>query len=159
MISGAAWRPIHRFSSDLFSREGCWGYSTFNDLTGLDQRGQEACESARLVGRERTLLAPLDPVVHTNRAVLGKDFRQVPLAEKKALTEEYNRIILGFSPKIQTSNTGYSDEMRKIVFASSDGAYIEDEQPGIHIFCVAITRDGDLVQQVWETEGDVEGYQ
>jgi len=138
---------------------GGWGYSTFNDLTDLEKRVEEACESARLVGQSTTHFAPVEPVVDQRQAALVKDFRTIPLAEKKAQVEEYNRILLGYSPKIQTSTTGYGDSFRRITFASSEGTYIEDEQPDIFIFGVAVAREGDLVQQAFQSEGGMEGYQ
>jgi TldD protein len=84
--------------------KGGWGYATFNDLAELPKRVREACETARLVGRGTTHFAPCEPIVDSLKVKLIKDFRQVPLAEKKALTEEYNRIILGHHKSIQTSS-------------------------------------------------------
>ena len=67
--------------------KGGWGYATFNDLENLDQRVREACQTAKLVGRDESQLAEVDPVVDVIKAELVKDFRQVPLAEKKALMD------------------------------------------------------------------------
>src|SRR5512139_546513 len=39
--------------------KGGWGFSTFNDLEDLDERVKEACETSRLVGKERTFYAPV----------------------------------------------------------------------------------------------------
>ena len=38
--------------------KGGWGYATFNDLEDLPKRVREACETARLVGRDSTLFCP-----------------------------------------------------------------------------------------------------
>ena len=40
--------------------KGGWGYSTFNDLSDLEKRVEEACESARLVGREKSEFTPVN---------------------------------------------------------------------------------------------------
>ena len=79
--------------------KGGWGYATFNDIEDLERRVREACETARLVGKDQTYFAPVEPVVDSIKANLVKDFRRIPLAEKKALMEEYNRIILGHWPR------------------------------------------------------------
>ena len=138
--------------------QGGWGYATFNDLTDLPKRVGEACESARLVGHGKTEFAPLAPVVATHQASLEKDFRAIPLAQKKEQMESYNRLILEYHPKIQTSRLGYGDSFKKIWFASSEGSYIEDEQPNIYVFGVAVAREGDLVQTAFESQGGERGF-
>ena len=139
--------------------KGGWGYCTFNDLSDLPKRVGEACESARLVGRGKTEYAPVDPVVAFHPAQMEKDFREIPLVEKKKLLEGYNQIIMGYHPNIQTSVVGYGDRFKKIWFASSDGTYIEDEQPNIYVFGNAVARQGDLVQSGFETQGGCTSYQ
>ena len=138
---------------------GGWGYATFNDLDHLEKRVQEACEIAHLVGKEKTQLAPVTPHVDEVKAEMVKDFRLVPLAQKKALTEEYNTIILQRHPKIQTSITSYSDSFKTTYFASSEGAYIEEEVPNINLFMVGVARQDDIVQQRLQTGGGFSGYQ
>ena len=63
--------------------KGGWGYATFNDLGDLEIRVREACESARLVGKEESTFAEVEPVDDTIAARMDKDFRQVSLAEKR----------------------------------------------------------------------------
>ena len=139
--------------------KGGWGYATFNDLADLDKRVREACETAHLVGTDTTYYAPADPVVDEVKTNLIKDFRQVPLAEKKALMEEYNRIILGFHKSIQTSSIRYADSFKRIWFANSEGTYVEDEMPDVNLMTSAVGRDGDIVQTAFETGGGLDGYQ
>jgi len=139
--------------------KGGWGYATFNDLEDLPKRVGEACETARLVGTGTTYFAPSKPVVDIVSAKLVKDFRQVPLADKKALTEEYNRIVLGHHKNIQTSSVKYADSFKHIWFASSEGTYIEEEVPDVNMMIAAIAREGDIVQSGFQTGGSIDGYQ
>jgi len=139
--------------------KGGWGYATFNDLDDLPKRVGEACETARLVGRDQTYYAPVEPVVDVIRAKLVKDFRQVPLSEKKSLMEEYNRIILGHHKNIQTSSVRYADTFKTIWYANSEGTYIEEEKPDVNLMTGAIAREGDIVQNASETCGSADGYQ
>ncbi len=139
--------------------KGGWGYATFNDIADLLKRVREACETARLVGSGTSFLAPVEPVTATVKANLIKDFRQVPLAEKKNLMEEYNRIILGHHKSIQTSSIRYADSFKTIWFANSEGTYIEEEVPDTNLFTAAIGREGDIVQTAYETGGGFDGYQ
>jgi TldD protein len=137
---------------------GGWGYATFNDLENLGKRVSEACEAAHLVGQGTTMFASLEPVVAANHAEMEKDFRPVPLAEKQKLLEGYNNQVMQFHPSIQTTSTGYGDRFRKIWFASSEGAYIEDEQPNIYVFTSATARRDDLVQSAFEMQGGSQGF-
>jgi TldD protein len=139
--------------------KGGWGYSTFNDVSQVDARVKEACEAAHLVGKDKTQFATGVPVVDSIHVPLVKDFRQVALADKKALMEEYNQIVLKHNPKIQTSTAAYGDSFKNIWFASSEGAYIEEEQPDIFVFTLATARDGDNVQNAYERSGGSQGYQ
>ena len=139
--------------------KGGWGFATFNDLNDLSKRVHEACETARLVGRETTNFAFSPPVVDFLKAHMVKDFRLVPLAEKKALTEEYNQIILGYHKNIQTSSVRYADSFKQIWYANSEGTYIEEEVPDINIMLGAIAREGDIVQTGFTHDGGFEGYQ
>jgi len=138
---------------------GGWGYATFNDLSDLPQRVKEACKTARLVGKEQTFFAPVEQVVAEVPAKMEKDFRQVPLADKKALTEEYNKIILGHDSKIQTSAIYYGDRFKTVWYANSQGSYIKQEKPNIYMFLLAIARQDDIVQQAFEMNGGFDGYQ
>jgi TldD protein len=139
--------------------KGGWGYATFNDLADLPKRVKEACETARLIGTDTTYFSPVDPVVDVIKARFIKDFRHVPLAEKKTLVEEYNRIILGHHKSIQTSSVRYMDSFKKIWFANSEGTYIEEEVPDVNLITAAIAREGDIVQNGFETGGSIDGYQ
>ena len=139
--------------------KGGWGYATFNDLEGLDKRVREACETARIVGTERSQLAPVEAVQAALKADLVKDFRAVPLAEKKALMEEYNKIILGYHPSMQTSLVRYADSFKSMWYASSEGTYIEEETPDVNLMVIGVAREGDNVQNGFKVGGGIDGYQ
>jgi predicted Zn-dependent protease len=139
--------------------KGGWGYATFNDLEDLPKRVREACETARLVGNGTSFFAQVEPVEDVINARLIKDFRQVPLAQKKALTEEYNRIVLGHHKNIQTSSVRYGDSFKNIWFASTEGTYVEEELPDIYMVVSAIAREGDIVQTATESDGGLVGYE
>ncbi len=139
--------------------KGGWGYATFNDINDLKKQVREACLTARLVGNGKTYLSPTEVVVDSVKAELGEDFRQVPLADKKALMDEYNKIVLSHHAKIQTSNVRYADSFKSVWFANSEGSYIEEEVPDVNIYVGATARDGDVVQQGFESGGGADGYQ
>jgi TldD protein len=138
---------------------GGWGYATFNDISELEKQVKDACQTARLVGTEKTFLAAVEPVVDEIPAQMEKDFRTIALKEKKALAEEYNRIALGHHKSIQTTQTRYADSFKRVWYANSDGTYIMEEQPDVYIMVQATARDGSIVQNASESEGGTGGFQ
>ena len=139
--------------------KGGWGYSIFNDLNDLEKRVKEACSSARLVGKEQSKFAEVETVVDEIKASFGKDFRDISLSEKKSVIEEYNRIILSYSEKIETSAIGYNDTFGKIYYGNSEGTYIEDERPDASVSLLATAREGDNVQRGFESVAGGSGFQ
>ncbi len=139
--------------------KGGWGYATFNELSDLKSRVREASEIARLVGKGDTQFAPIEPVVDVVKAEMERDFREVPLAEKKAVAEGYNQIVLGYHPSIQTSNVRYGDSFKTMRYASSEGTYVEEEIPNLYMAVGATARRDDIVQNGFEATGGSEGFQ
>ncbi len=139
--------------------KGGWGFATFNDLSDLPSRVKQACESARLVGESQTHFAEVEPVVDETTATLERDFRGVPLADKKAIIEAYNEIILKHHERIETTNVAYRDAFRTVWFANSAGTFIEDERPDVTVSISATARDGDNVQHAFESVAGNRGFQ
>lgn len=139
--------------------KGGWGIATFNDLDDLEKKVEDAYDCARLTGRAKSQLAEVEPVVDSNAVSLKKDFREVPLAQKKALFEEYNNIIRTYHDKIQTTAVSYSDQFTKIWYANSEGTYIEDERSDIGAHLSAIARDGDDIQRAMEGAAGCYGFE
>ena len=76
-----------------------------------------------------------------------KDPRGVSLADKKALLDEYNQIIWSTSGAIHSSSISYGDGVRNVVFAGSNGTYIEQSKIDVTLNVRAMARDGGDVQQ------------
>ncbi len=125
--------------------KGGWGFVSFNDLNDLDDGIKRAIEQAKLVGKEKSQLAPVEPVVDT--VANGKDIPlTIPLAEKKKLLDEYNQIIWR-TPHLQTSVIGYSDSYKRTIFVNSSGSYIEQPRMDITLRISAVATDNGEVQQ------------
>ena len=126
---------------------GGWGFVSFNELSGLRDKVTLAVEQAHLVGKEESKLSPVAPVVDVVAPQIGKDPTTVPLAQKKQLLDEYNEIIWA-TPKIQTSLIAYGDGKKSVIFANSEGSYIEQTKVDLTVRILAITRENGDVQQV-----------
>jgi TldD protein len=126
--------------------KGGWGFISFNNISGLKEKVAIAVKQARLVGREESKLASVEPVVDIVPPRVKKDPASIPLAQKKALLDRYNEVIWGV-PNIQTSSIGYGDGRKKVIFANSEGTYIEQTKVDLTARFNAVARDGSNVQQ------------
>ena len=140
-------------------RDGGWGIATFNDCDDLPNKVQQAYECARVARSEEPVeLAPIPVSKDRITVALEQDFREIPLAVKKALAEEYNNILLSQSDKIVDTTTGYRDTFSRVFFANSEGTFIEAERPMISLVAAAIARDGDNVQTARESRSGQSGF-
>ncbi len=126
---------------------GGWGFVSFNELSGLRDKVALAVKQAHLVGKEESQLAPVAPVVDMVSPQIKKDPTSIPLAQKKQLLDEYNELIWA-TPKIQTSLIAYGDGKKSVIFANSEGSYIEQTKVDLALRIVVIAREDGDVQQV-----------
>ncbi|PKN88390.1 MAG: hypothetical protein CVU46_01090 [Chloroflexi bacterium HGW-Chloroflexi-8] len=137
-----------------------WGVVTFNDLDDLNAMVDQAYQCARVGTVPDPIdLTPAEPVESVTTAMLGRDFRDVPLSEKKALAEHYNQILLGHNDRIVDTQSIYSDIFTHLILANSEGTYIEQDKPSVVIGAFATARDGDNVQQADEVFSSTRGYE
>jgi len=140
-------------------KDGGWGIATFNDRDDLPTRVEQAYQCARVVQVEESIpLAPIPVSEDRITFTMEHDFRGLTMADKKALAEEYNNILLGHSDRIVDTQCGYSDVFSRVFFANSEGTFIEEERPMITLWLVAIARDGDNVQTAMEARSGQNGF-
>jgi TldD protein len=134
-------------------RKNGWGVVTFNNLEDLLTRVDQAYECARVGQAEEPIeLAPVAAIQDSIRVFLDRDFRDVSMAEKKAVAEGYNEILRGHSGKIIDTQSIYTDSFTQVTFASSEGSFIVEERPNVLIAQFAAARDGDNVQSAHESK-------
>jgi len=126
---------------------GGWGFVSFDNLSDLPGRIELAVKQARLVGKEESELAPVEPVVDIVSPEIGNNPLTIPLAEKRQLLDEYNALIWR-TPKLQTSIIAYGDSHKKVIFLSSPGSYIQQERSDIALRLTAVAAEDGEVQQV-----------
>jgi TldD protein len=139
-------------------RSGGWGVATFNTLDSLEERVEQAYQSARLVQGEEVRLAEVPPVHDEMRITLAEDFRQVPLKAKQELIASYNDILLSF-PRVVDSEATYADQFSTVTYANSEGSYIVEERPMVLTALVATARDGNKVERAHDGLGVPAGYE
>lgn len=140
--------------------KGGWGFASFNRLSSLKERIEEAIAAARLVGDEETLLAPVASIQDSRQIPLtGTDPRHVPLAEKKHLCHRYAEILRSVDDRIATTSVRYGDSAQRIILATSDGTLIEQSWIDLEMRFAATARNGETVQTGRETTGSRKAYE
>ncbi|UKO98958.1 TldD/PmbA family protein [Nostoc sp. UHCC 0870] len=140
--------------------KGGWGLSSFNQLSTIKERIEEAVASARMVGDEETLLAPIDPVqAICSLPLTGKNPRQVTLAQKKELCDRYTELLKAEDYRITTTSVRYSDSSHKIILATSEGTLINQSWVDMEMRFAATARNGETVQTGRETTGSRKAYE
>ncbi len=139
---------------------GGWGFASFNQVSTLTDRIEEAIAAARLVGNEETLLAPIQLVQDTCiLALKGTDPRLVPLAEKKALCDRYADILHNVDHRIATTSVRYGDSIQRVILATSEGTLLEQSWVDMEMRFAATARSGATVQTGRETIGSRKAYE
>lgn len=138
--------------------KGGWGRATFDSLSDLARAVDEACQCARMVGRKKTKLAEVERIVDAEIiAMMKRDPRGVPLADKAKMVEAYSEIIMA-GEGVETSDVSYMDEFRTVYFASSRGAYFREDRPACGLALSATARDGELVQRASEGKRSTDDF-
>jgi TldD protein len=140
---------------------GGWGFTSFNSLDDLNERVRLAVHQARLIGKEVSRMAEVEPVQTKVKIKPGNNPLKVPLARKKALLDHYNELVWG-APRLQTSVIRYGDSLKKTVFINTEGAFIEQERADITLSVSAIASNGKDIQQAnfsTGTPGDFAGIE
>jgi TldD protein len=129
--------------------KGSWGVSTFNSINELQRHVELALECAKSLGEGDAELAEVAPSEAMIEAKLENDFRKVELADKKALIEHYNGLLLT-TPGVQDTQVSYSDTLLTSFFANSEGTYVQQEKPYAIARVNATASEGGNVQQAFD---------
>ncbi|NJO77693.1 MAG: TldD/PmbA family protein [Cyanobacteria bacterium RM1_2_2] len=132
--------------------QGGWSFVTFNGLSALQNRIEEAISQAKLIGKETTHLAAIEPIQDFVKVEFAQDPRGISLEQKRQLIEQYNQLLLEFDPRIQTTMTGYSERFGTTYFVNSLGSCIAQERLDVSgRFGVVARGAGNIVRQGFES--------
>jgi len=126
-------RAVHR---------GGWGFASFNSLDRIEEFAELAIGQAKLVGKEKTELAPVEPVRVDVLLDLKSDPRLIPLEEKVSVLRAYNDSALAANERIVSTSTRYYDRFRKFWYANSEGSLIYQERIDIGGTVTPIASEG-----------------
>jgi TldD protein len=140
--------------------KGGWGLSSFNQLSTIVDRIEEAITAARMIGDEETILAPVNPVqAICNLPLIGTDPRKVPLVKKKELCDFYTDLLKSVDGRITTTSVRYADSGQKVMIATSEGTLIEQSWVDMEMRFAATAKDAETVQTGRETTGSRKAFE
>lgn len=142
--------------------DGAWGLAVFTEPKELPAKLEEAAHLARTASRhvrDKVSLAEVEPLEDRYTGAMERDIRGVALEEKRKLAEAYNKLILEYHPAIVSSSVRYADSLRRVIYANSEGTYIEQEVPDVTLMLVAVARKNGDVQQGFESLGFAAGFE
>ncbi len=137
---------------------GGWGFASFNDLNDLERKVRQAVDQARIIGGDRIELAEVPTVVDHVPPVVGHDPTTLALADKKGVLDEYVGIMMG-APGVQSATVGYADGRRRMVYANSEGSYVDQERIDVNLRLNAQARNGADVQQYGVSLGSLGDFE
>lgn len=138
-------------------QNGGWGFTTFNDLSRIEQFAELALQQAEAVGGGEVTLAEIEPRQEVFRSSPEKDPADIPLSDKQDICNRYNRRLLK-GKRIKSSSVRYRDSRNRRCFASSEGTYLDHTYSFCGILLAAIAVEGQNVQRAYEAEGDLRGF-
>ncbi len=138
--------------------KGGWGFASFNSVDRLDEFAEHAIDQAKLVGRETSTLAPVEPARDDVLLDLRSDPRDVPLEEKVETMTAYNEQALAAHELIVNTATRYFDRIHRCWFANSEGSLVYQERADLGGAVAAYASDGGDTQSYWVPFGSSDDF-
>jgi len=144
--------------------EGAWGFSSVSTLDknllmeAVKNAVSMAKGSSSLV-RRKVSLAEVDIVEDKVKPAVGIDPINVSSEEKLKYVLEVNKLLLDFDNRIKSAQSRYGDLRVKQIYASSEGAYIEQEKIYVLFSSDAMAVENDVRASARESFGSTKGYE
>lgn len=142
---------------------GGWGISTFNSMDDLNRKVEQSVNIAESAGSfvsEPVKLAEAEVQDHESLPKLERDFREVPLDEKRKVVKRYNDIILNYSDRIESTKSRYTDSFREITYANSEGTWVKQGVPDLTLSLVGVAKNRKVGPQIaMDSVGEAAGFE
>lgn len=143
--------------------KGAWGFCSFNNINNLESYFDESIQQAIILGiekNEKTILAEVKPIDRTSPVLLsGKDPRKIPLDIKVELFRHYNDLLVAHSDCISSSVARYFEKTQNIIFANSEGTYLEHGWVDMEARFSATSQKNGTMQVAQESLGSRKGFE
>jgi TldD protein len=88
-----------------------------------------------------------------------KDPRNISIEEKYAIVEEYEKSTREYSDRIVSTNASMKEWIQKEIIVNNLGTKVETEYGNLNVACMATSRDGDIMQNVYTAKGTTNGWE
>jgi TldD protein len=143
--------------------QGGWGIATFNSIDEIPKKAKRAHRIGKEVSshlNESINLAEVEPKEDEIKSDQVRDLREVSLDQKRDVVKEYNRLMLDYDERIESTKAIYSDSFREIQYVNSEGTALYQEIPDVTMALVAIAKgDKNNIQTAHDTIGEAEGFE
>jgi TldD protein len=143
---------------------GGWGFISlvgFN-LDKIKEAVQSTIKMARATAKktkEKGVMPEEYVFEGTHKATFNIDPRNISIEEKYAVVEEYEKVTREYSDRIVSTNASLKEWFQKETIVNSLGTKVESEYGNLNIACMATSRDGDIMQNVYTAMGTTNGWE
>ncbi|MBS3787112.1 TldD/PmbA family protein [Candidatus Bipolaricaulota bacterium] len=142
---------------------GGWGIATFNSLDEIPDKAKKAHSIGKEVSshlEESIKLANIQTEKAETRSDQIRDFRDVSLEEKRDTVKRYNRKMLDYDDRIESTKAAYSDSFRELSYVNSQGTELYQEIPDVTLYLVAIAKgEKNNIQTAHDSIGEAAGFE
>ncbi|MEM1581631.1 MAG: TldD/PmbA family protein [Candidatus Bathyarchaeia archaeon] len=143
---------------------GRWGFASTNMPTkeSVKRALTDAIGGARSITAhigEEAKIVEIKPNVDSIKHDVKINPEDVSPEEKVKRVLELEKAARNFSDRIKDTFVTYRDVVTKVVVCNSFGTLVEEITPRTHISCRVIAKEGDNMQEGYESIGNVSGYE
>lgn len=143
--------------------QGGWGIATFNSLNEIPDKAKKAHRIGKEVSshlEDSIELAEVAAEKDEIRSDQIKDFREVSLEAKRDTVKRYNRKMLDYDERIESTKAVYSDSFRELSYVNSEGTELYQEIPDVTLALVAIAKGNkNNIQTAHDSIGEAAGFE
>lgn len=138
---------------------GGWGFTSFNDLSLLNEFAEKAVKQAEKLGKLKFSLAPVPPAVDIVRPELIRDPRGITMKEKVELFNRYNNLVLNYDKKhMRNTFFTYKEELKRKYFSNSEGTFLDMEIIDMDLIIMITASKGDYSKSVYIMDGSSNNF-
>lgn len=129
---------------------GIWGFVYFNETENLKEKIKSAIEQAKTLSissSERVELAPVEPIEVVEEFKPLKDPQGISISDKIKLFSHYSEIPFSIDNRVANVRVTYSEKRRKLIYANSEGTFIQRELMDMGGGIIPIASNGKEIHQ------------
>ena len=144
--------------------DGGWGFVSivgFNvdEIEKALSKAMKIAQATAAKTKEKGIMPEEFVFEGTYEVKFDKDPRDISIEEKYTIVEEFEKITRTFSDKIVSTNASMKNWFQKEIIVNSLGTKVINEYSNLNILCMATSREGDTMQNVYTSMGTTNGWE